>query len=46
MAIAVLAMAVGWLCDRHRLQSQLDDANRRIQDLQTIQYFDASPQTR
>ena len=40
MVIALLAMAVGWLCDRQRLQSELDDANRRIQLLQTSHYFD------
>ena len=40
MLIAVLALAIGWMCDRQRLQSQLHDARRQIQDLQTFQYFD------
>jgi hypothetical protein len=45
MLIAVLAMAIGWLCDRQRLQSKLDDAKRRIQNLQTSRYYDGSLQT-
>ena len=39
MLITVLAMAIGWWCDRHRLQSQLNDAQRQIQFLQTARFF-------
>jgi hypothetical protein len=42
MLIAVLAMAIGWWCDHQRLQSQLDDAKRQIQFLQTSHFFDGS----
>ena len=35
MLIALVAMAIGWWCDHQRWQSQLDDAKRRIQFLET-----------
>jgi len=43
MVIAMVAMAIGWWCDRQRLQSQLDDAKRRIQFLETSSFFDMAP---
>ncbi len=43
LVIAVLAMAIGWWCDRRRLQFQLKDARQRIQDLETSRYFDVMP---
>ncbi|MDP6718707.1 MAG: hypothetical protein QGF59_08665 [Pirellulaceae bacterium] len=46
MVIAVIALAIGWWCDRQRLQSQLDEARRRIQVLETSPYYDVIPLVR
>ena len=44
--LMVIAVAIGWWCDRQRLQSQLDEARRRIQVLETSPYYDVIPLVR
>lgn len=39
----VVAMVAGWWIDRSALQEQVDDAQRRIQFLETSRYFDPIP---
>jgi len=44
LMILIVGLAIGWWCDHQRLQTQLNDARRRIQDLETAPYFDVMPQ--
>ncbi len=41
---ALIAVSIGWWVERTRLHRLLDEARRRIQFLETSQYFDVSPQ--
>ena len=40
----VIAVMIAWWMDHTRLQRQFDDAKRRIQFLETSQYFDGDLQ--